>query len=51
MFPRIDDLFNHMKEDKVLCKIDLRSGYHQLRIKKEYIPNTSFNMCLRHCEI
>jgi hypothetical protein len=33
-FPRIDDLFDHMKGDIVFLKIDLRSGYHQLWIKE-----------------
>ena len=32
--PRIDDLFDQMKEAKVFSKIDLRSGYHQVRIKE-----------------
>jgi hypothetical protein len=40
--PRIYDLFDQMKEDKVFSKIDLRFGYHQLRIKKKDIPNIAF---------
>ena len=32
-FPRIDDLFDQMKEDKVFSKIDLRFGHNQVRIK------------------
>jgi hypothetical protein len=31
-FPRIEDLFDQMKGTSVFSKIDLRSGYHQLRI-------------------
>jgi hypothetical protein len=32
--PRIDDLFDQLKEGKVFSKIDLRSGYHQLKVKE-----------------
>ena len=40
--PRIDDLFDQLSGAKVFCKIDLRTGYHQLKIKKEDIPKTAF---------
>ena len=41
-FPRIDDLFDQMRGEKVFSKIDLRSGYHQVRIKDEGIHKTNF---------
>ncbi|GJT47275.1 putative reverse transcriptase domain-containing protein [Tanacetum coccineum] len=40
--PRIDDLFDQLQGSSVYSKIDLRSGYHQLRVRDEDIPNTAF---------
>ena len=39
--PIIEDLFDQMKGAKVFSKIDLRFGYHQVRIKEEYIHKTT----------
>ncbi|GJT31565.1 putative reverse transcriptase domain-containing protein [Tanacetum coccineum] len=40
--PRIDDLFDQLQSSSVYSKIDLRSGYHQLRVRDEDIPKTTF---------
>jgi hypothetical protein len=40
--PRIEDLFDHMRVAKIFSKIDLRLGYHQLKIRTEYVPKTAF---------
>ena len=41
LFPRIDDLFDQLAGAAVFSKIDLRYGYHQLKIKKEDVPKTA----------
>jgi hypothetical protein len=41
--PRIEDLFNQMRGARVFSKIDLRSGYHQMKIRPSDIPKTDFS--------
>ena len=40
--PRIDDLFDQLQGASYFSKIDLRSKYHQLRVRGEDVPKTSF---------
>jgi hypothetical protein len=41
--PRVEDLFNQMRGTRVFLKIDLRSGYHQMKIRPSDIPKTDFS--------
>ncbi|KAH0729489.1 hypothetical protein KY290_000612 [Solanum tuberosum] len=48
--PRIDDLFDQLQGASVLSKIDLRSGYHQLKIRLENVPKMAFRTRYRNYE-
>ena len=48
--PRIDDLFDQLKGAQFYSKIDLRTGYHQLRVKEANIPKTIFRTRYGHFE-
>ncbi|GKE16418.1 putative reverse transcriptase domain-containing protein [Tanacetum coccineum] len=48
--PRINDLFDQLQGLSVYSKIDLRSCYHQLRVRDEDIPKTAFRMRYGHYE-
>ena len=47
---KIDELFDQLRGVQVYSKIDLRTGYHQLRVRDADIPKTMFRTRYRHFE-
>ena len=51
LLPRIDDFFDQLRGARVYPKIDLRAGYHQLRVRDTDIPKTVFRTRYGHYEL
>ena len=50
LLPRIDDLFDQLRGAQVYSKIDLHTGYHQLRVRETDISKTAFRTRYGHFE-
>ena len=50
LLPRIDDLFDQLQGTNTFSKINLRLGYHQLKVREEDIPKTTFQTRYGHYE-
>lgn len=48
--PQVEDLFDQLRGSNIFSKINLCLGYHQVKIKEEYISTTAFRMRCRHYE-
>ena len=48
--PRVEDLFDQLQGAQVFSKIDLRSGYHQLKVAENDVPKTAFRTRYDHYE-
>ncbi|XP_041001628.1 uncharacterized protein LOC121247326 [Juglans microcarpa x Juglans regia] len=51
LLPRIDDLLDQVQGEAVFSKIDMRSGYHQLKVKEQDVPKTTFTTSDYRCGI
>ena len=51
LLPRIYDVFDQLRGARVYPKIDLRAGYHQLRVRDTDIPKTAFRTRYGHFEL
>lgn len=48
--PKIDETYDHLRGANILSKIELRLGYHWVRIKEEYISKITFRIRYAHYE-